>query len=82
MNFKKPKDDVIHDVYYRVDNSLRVSMHDMLMRSGGREYQMGPNMEALMYAITVAITEATRTIIENVYTDADFEKDIGLTEKD
>jgi len=86
MNFKKPKKDVVNEVYYRVDSSLRSSFYSSMGPNGpfgmyGPGNQ-GPVLEALMYAMTAAITEAVSTVIENTYTDAEFEEDIGLKDKD
>jgi hypothetical protein len=41
----------------------------------------GPNMNKISYAIGLAVSDAIRVLIENAYTDRQFEEDIGLENK-
>ena len=84
MNFKKPKDDLINEVYYRVDNTLRHILHSHSPYGYGYGDPRGrghPGDEAMLHAITYAVTEAIKVVIENTYTDQEFEEDLGLREK-
>ena len=82
MMFKRPKEEIADEVYYRVNSSLRTTMYETMIRSYGHQPEIGPVLESLLHAVSIAMREATKTIIENVYTDAEFEEDIGLTKKD
>jgi hypothetical protein len=82
MNFKKPKDEVVNDIYYRVESALRYTLESQsAYRYPGYGRSPRDHDEAMVRAITVAITEAMRTLVDNVYTDAEFEEDLGLTKK-
>lgn len=71
MMFKKPKDQLLGDIY----NNCHHTVHSQLYSHYG---EVGLNAEILSSTIAMAIEEAFRTMIENQYTDDDFEKDIGL----
>ena len=76
MNLKKPKQEVLNQInanvsgiiYNHLSNNLGNSMR---IDAGGLTY-------TLQQAIAIAVTEGFRTLLENQYTDDDFENDMAL----
>ena len=84
MNFKKRKEDIINDVFRRVEDTLHYTMRSHVPYGYENRYHNRrpyPEDDAMMRAITLAITEGIKIVVDNVYTDDDFEKDLGLRDK-
>lgn len=63
MIFKKHKDEVIEEIYWTISNSLREGLN-----LGQQPHE----------AIASAVAESFKILIDNQYTDEDFEQDITL----
>jgi len=80
MNFIKPKEQLLAEIRSNAEYKIR----DTLLGSGlfGHNSFTNENVvNALTFAMSNGIAEATKTLIENIYTDQQFEEDIGLREK-
>ena len=76
MNLKKPKEQVLSEIQARaagsVSSHLRNNLGDSLrIDTSSLTY-------ILQNAIAMAVTEGFRTLLENQYTDDDFERDLTL----
>lgn len=75
MNFKKPKEQVARDAANRAQAAIT---YNLRMQGGG-------NLSSVGYVVTQAITEginvAILSMIEDVYTDVEFEEDLNLRNK-
>lgn len=79
----------IQDVQYQIQsqatsiaaNSINYAFQQIYgYDSGGQQNQVNETMKnAIAKAIGLAVAESFRVLMENQYTDNDFEKDIGLT---
>lgn len=69
MNYTKPKEQLISEVYSRVYGVASSNMYNL---------QGQPLGNAISSAIAAGIQEAVRTLLENTYTDQQFEEDIGF----
>jgi hypothetical protein len=79
MMFKKPKQDVLDEIFMVVDNKINYTLQSNLGSS--ININTGSVSYAIKQAIAEGIREAFSVMIDNVYTDAEFEEDIGLREK-
>ena len=75
MNFKKPKQQVAQDAANRAQNII---MNSLSVHNNG-------NVGGIGYSITTAISdgikEAILSMMDDMYTDQEFEEDIGLRDK-
>ena len=75
MNFKKPKEEVINEAFWAAQSqvgrtlSSRLGHHD----PGPQSIRM-----AIEQAISDGIEAAVRSLVENTYTDQEFEQDLTL----
>lgn len=72
MNFKKPKEELLSEIRNRASYSVSQTV---LTLSG---HDAGP---VISNAIANAVEQAFRVMIDNVYTDAEFEEDLQLRNK-
>lgn len=85
MNFKKSKEDIVEEakqmarirlqnqfanMYYQMSNSSLSNFNNIF-----QSY-----MSNLEWVVADAIGESIRTVVDNVYTDAEFEEDLTLRE--
>jgi hypothetical protein len=79
MNFKKPKQQVLDEAQMRAEDRIRGVLRNTLFQGAS----MDPNstINLLTFAISQGIAEALKSMMENVYTDQEFEEDIGLRDK-
>ena len=70
MNFKKPKGDVIADA----NEAVYATVREFFNNRQGCEF----NTDLLCDAITFAMDSAVVSLVNNIYTDQEFEEDIGL----
>lgn len=75
MNFKKSPQEIYEEILWRAQDAIHNSFYSIDPYGYS---QPGPNMHHLTYAMSQGIAEAFKVMMENTYTDADFEKDIGL----
>jgi hypothetical protein len=73
MNFKKPKQQVLDEIQARAGSAIYSELQNMNMR-----IDMGSAAYGLQQAIAKAIAEGFKCMMENQYTDQEFESDIGL----
>lgn len=74
MKFKKDRLQVEWDIAADAEAAAKYSLQNDL----GGSPAMGPVTDAVSKAIGQAVRAAFRTLLDNQYTDDDFEKDIGL----
>jgi hypothetical protein len=75
MNFKKPKIEVIADAENAAFSALNCYLNELRY---GQSYQQSDVINTLQLAISRAIGEAIRTVVESTYTDEEFEEDLQL----
>jgi len=86
MNFKKPKEEVIEQAAQAAEWTFYYNMRHYLEQSYYNRthygYQHGPeelhNLEIMRNALGMAFRDALRVVVDSVYTDAEFEEDLGL----
>lgn len=75
MRFKKTRQEVINEIRGRVScqayNQLNSIQYNM-------KFDSNSIINALNMALSEAITEGFRVLLENEYTDEDFERDMNL----
>jgi len=79
MNFKKPKHEVINDARYAASNVISSAFNNLkynMMNNSGQS-----TIDSLQYAMTDAISMAIESVVNNVYTDEEFEQDLNLRDK-
>ena len=75
MMFKKPKEQVLSEIKWRVDSEVHQRLSSYTYNG---HLDMNNLQVAIQAAITAGIEESFRVMIENVYTDAEFEEDLTL----
>ena len=75
MNFKKPKHQVIQDASWNAYNAIQYNLMQMY---SGPITNIGPMVSE---AIRIGIEQALTSMINDIYTDAEFEEDINLRDK-
>lgn len=90
MRFKHSKETIIEEAQFAAERAflqVKAEFENKLQYGGylssneylrHRELSVADNLELM--SITAAIKAAVAEIVESIYTDEDFEKDIGLTE--
>lgn len=73
MNFKKRKEDVLVEIQRRAEASISSDLYNMNMRMDTSSFAY-----QLQTAIGKAIAEGFKVMMENTYSDQEFEKDIGI----
>jgi len=84
MNFKVPKQQVIDNATYRAEYVMRRMCDDMRYRHDPYARHFGDHGGDLghsEHAVVMAIREAITSIVDDIYTDEEFEQDLGLTKK-
>ena len=79
MNFKKPKHQVIDEAMGAASSSMYQTISDI--KYNGQSHTLGSNLDRLGAGINVAIASAVRSLVENMYTDQEFEEDLTLRDK-
>jgi uncharacterized protein YjgD (DUF1641 family) len=75
MNFKKPKEQIASDAANRAYNKIQTNLAQMHNNS------MSMMGYTVSQAISDGIREAILSMVEDTYTDQEFEQDIGLRDK-
>jgi len=75
MNFKKPKNQVALDASWAAYNQIN---YQLIQINNGNIGNVG---FVISEAIRVGIEEAIKSMLDDIYTDAEFEEDLGLAEK-
>lgn len=76
MRLKQDKYLIVQEVQSRVESSLKSSLDSYYFN--GRK-SLEEIQRHLITAISSAVADGVSTAIDNLYTDEDFEKDVGLT---
>jgi hypothetical protein len=76
MNFKKPKHIVVDEAYYAADSILVAATNSI--RYNHMNQTHSSTLDQLQMAIGQAIRAALVSLAGNIYTDDEFEQDIGL----
>lgn len=74
MRFKKPAESVQWEIMSRAQSQAKASLGTL-----GYGGPMDQIQTAISQAIAMAVMEGFKVMMENEYTDADFERDIGLS---
>lgn len=79
MNFKKPRRQVLDEAQKVAEDRIRSMMYSIT----GHGASMDPNsvVNTLTMAVSFGIAGALESMMDNVYTDQEFEEDIGLRDK-
>lgn len=78
MNFKKPKDDVLNEARLQADVSFANMLRSSLPYGN---FDRDSVISAVGQAVSWAMHDALKSLIDNIYTDADFEEDMNLRDK-
>lgn len=89
LKFKKNKQEVLNDIQNRANNVAYNQLYGALsnlLKLDSNSYG-GPSIKldsqqmtfAIQNAIAAAVVEGFRSMLENEYTDEDFEKDLTIT---
>lgn len=73
MNFKKPKQEVLNEIQARAQQAMQYELSGMHMMIDTNSF-----VWQLQTAISKGIAEGFKVMMENQYTDQEFEQDIGL----
>jgi len=82
MRFKSNKIDIISKVHNAVDNNTYVNFYNILDCGSFKSASQSMIAEAqtqIQQAIKQSVKAAFCELIDNIYTEEEFEKDIGLT---
>ncbi len=79
MKLKKSLDDVIYDIEEEVKFEVTQAFKAPSPEYYGQEVNISIN-DLIAKAITKGVTVGIRKLIENQYTDEDFENDMGITD--
>ena len=75
MRFKKPIEQLQWDIHARAQSAASSALQNGF---GYNNQAMQPLTQAISQAIAMAVAESFKVMMEQQYTDEDFEKDIGL----
>lgn len=78
MNFKQPKQRVLDEAMIRAQDRIRSAL---MSAFGNDKFDQAPVLNSIAMATSHGIREALEVVIENIYTDIDFEEDMQLKEK-
>lgn len=73
MRFKKDKEEVLREIQARASGCISYELQNINM-----QVNMGSVAYSFQNAIAKAVAEGFRVMIENQYTDDDFERDLTL----
>lgn len=73
--FKKEKEVVLEDVKWRVYNRVENMLQNYTYNG---QITLDKLMEAIKYSISEGVTEGLNAMLENQYTEDDFERDLTL----
>ena len=79
MNFKKPKQRVLDEAWIAAENMIRHTLRAQIPYGPTMNHDNMINMVTI--AVAGGIREALMVVVDNIYTDAEFEEDIGLRDK-
>jgi hypothetical protein len=79
MNFKKSKQELIMEVQSRSEAAIRNGLMNSLPNMKLEPYSVA---DALTYSIGKGIREAIEVLVENTYTDCEFEEDMNLKDEE
>ena len=80
MNFKKPKEQVIRDAETAANIRLSNAMGDIKYNISIKPEHL-QILDQLQWSIATAIGTAIRSVVDDMYTDQDFEEDMTLRDK-
>jgi hypothetical protein len=75
MKFRKPIEDIKWEIQSRAQSQVQYALNVIHGYNSGMQQSID---ETLARAIGHAVAEGFKVMMENQYTDEDFEKDIGL----
>jgi|GEM_PF-6550218 len=78
MNFKRPKEEVIERAYIAADSVLYSQLHQLAY--AGASYSPNGVISMFQMAMSHAIKEAIRSVVEDTYSHDEFERDLGIKE--
>lgn len=77
LKFKKSRDEVLRDI----TNATMASMSQVTYNTQQFDsLQLKQHINNLPWMVAQAVQAAFRSMLDNEYTDADFEKDLGIDE--
>lgn len=84
MNFKRPKEEVIMNAREAASSKLAGQLTTMVYQIRSSSFSnIDSNLQTFLsnleWQISDAIGSAVRSIVEDTYTDNEFEEDMGLT---
>jgi len=79
MNFKKPKEVVINEAWSAANATISQAFDSL--KYGYVNNSGSSNIDSIKFAISHGIRNAIESLVENTYTDQEFEEDIQLRNK-
>ena len=79
MNFKKPKQQVIDEAAYAASGQIYHAIGNI--KNGYMNEAPNSMLDQLAWGIEAAVRSAVKSIVENTYTDQEFEEDLNLKDK-
>ena len=76
MNFRKPKQDVINEAFFAAQTELNNKFYQL--KNGYVDNSTTSNLDHIQNAVAMSIEAAIRSLVENTYTDQEFEEDLTL----
>jgi hypothetical protein len=73
MRLRKTKEEVLSEIYSRVSGSVSGQLYNLNLNNGSNGMQY-----VIQQAIATGVADAFRCLLDNQYTDDDFEKDMQL----
>lgn len=78
IRFQKDFEQVMRDTQYDVEREVKRAFNSPAPQYYGQEVPININ-DVIIQAITKGVMQGLRTLVQNQYTDEDFERDMGLT---
>lgn len=72
MNFRRPKNEVISNANIAAMNAIQIRFNNL------QYSQMSTVKDTVAYAMSEGIRAAIESLVNDTYTDEEFESDIGL----
>ena len=79
MNFKKPKEEVINEAWMAAEGVLQEAFNGL--KHGVMYSNTNSNIDSIKFGISEGIRRAIESLVENTYTDQEFEEDLQLRDK-
>ena len=76
MNFRKPKQDVINEAFFAAQTELNNKFYQL--KNNYVDNSTTTNLDCIQSAVAMSIEAAIRSLVENTYTDQEFEEDLTL----